>query len=169
MAYLDDMVLKALSKKLFAPDRLAELLTIVAARRSERAEAHNAGLVALQVETDNAKERLQRLYALMEEGLAEMDDLLRERIGVLKADREKAEAALDRHAGKPVARQRSTPKRSRPFPSSCATFLGTPTIPRGRLTFVPCSTWKSVPKRFRLRATAKRFMQRPTPPILQGK
>lgn len=52
--------------------------------------------MALQVEIDTAKERLQRLYALVEDGLAEMDDLLRERIRVLEADREKAQAALDR-------------------------------------------------------------------------
>ena len=96
MAYLDDVVLKALNEKLFAPERLAALLTAVAAKRSERAETHNARLVALQVEADTAKERLQPLYALVEDGLAEMDDLLRERIAILKADREKAQAALDR-------------------------------------------------------------------------
>lgn len=96
MAYLDEMVLKTLNEKLFAPERLAGLLTAMAAKRSERAEAHSARLVALQVEADTAKERLQRLYALVEDGLAEMDDLLRERITMLKADREKAQAALDR-------------------------------------------------------------------------
>lgn len=51
--------------------------------------------MALQVEADNTKERLQRLYGLVEDGLAEMDDPLRERISILKADREKAQAALD--------------------------------------------------------------------------
>ncbi|QQR36148.1 recombinase family protein [Devosia oryziradicis] len=96
MAYLDEVVRKALDEKLFAPERLAALLTAVAARRSEKAEANNARLVALQVEVDTAKERLQRLYTLVEDGLAEMDDLLCERITVLKADREKAQAALDR-------------------------------------------------------------------------
>ncbi|WP_162783571.1 hypothetical protein [Devosia naphthalenivorans] len=96
MAHLDELVLKVLREKLFAPERLAALLTALAAKRSERAEAQNTRLVALQVEADNARERLQRLYALVEDGLAEMDDLLRERISILKADREKAQAALDR-------------------------------------------------------------------------
>ena len=96
MAYLDDLVLTALNEKLFAPERLAELLAAMAAKRSQRSDAHSGRLVALQVEVDTAKERLQRLYALVEEGLAEMDDLLRERIGILKADRENAQAALDR-------------------------------------------------------------------------
>lgn len=96
MAYLDDLVLKTLEERLFAPERLADLLSALAARRSEKAETHNARLVALQVEVDNARERLKRLYKLVEDGLAEMDDLLQERIDILKADREKAQAALDR-------------------------------------------------------------------------
>ena len=96
MAYLDNMVLRALEEDLFAPERLADVLGVMVAKRSERSEAHNARLVSLQVEADNASERLQRLYTLVEDGLADMDDLLRERIVVLKADREKAQAALDR-------------------------------------------------------------------------
>lgn len=40
MAYLDDLVLRALEERLFTPARLAELLSALAARRSEKAGAH---------------------------------------------------------------------------------------------------------------------------------
>lgn len=53
-------------------------------------------LIALQVEVDNAKDRPQCLYKLVEDGVAELDDLLQERITALKAYLEKAQAALDR-------------------------------------------------------------------------
>lgn len=96
MSYLDDLVVKALEERLFTPARLAELLSALAARRSEKAGAHNSRLIALQLGVDNAKDRLQRLYKLVEDGVAELDDLLQERITALKADRENAQAALDR-------------------------------------------------------------------------
>ena len=42
---------------------------------------------------------MRRLYKMVEEGVAEMDDILKDRIAVLKADRETAHAALDRVRG----------------------------------------------------------------------
>ena len=44
-------------------------------------------------------ERLRRLYALIETGDAEVDDLLKARIAILKADRETAWAAIQRARG----------------------------------------------------------------------
>ena len=123
---------------------------------------------SLQVEADAAKEGLQRLYVLVEDGLAEMDDLLHERISILKADREKAQAALGRRApGGPVASLPWTQKRSRPFQNSCGTCWTILTIPRARHTFARCSTWMSVPKRSGSRAAAKRSTPQPTPLTLR--
>ncbi len=99
MSYLDDLVLKALDERLFTPERLAQVLSALVARRATRAEAVDARLVALQGEVYGAKEKLRRLYKLVEDGLAEMDDILRERITILKAERERAQAALDRARG----------------------------------------------------------------------
>lgn len=96
MAHLDDLVLKALGERLFAPVRLAEVLSALVARRAARAKAVDARLVALQTEVAAAEDRLRRLYKLVEDGLAELDDILRERIAVLKAEREKAQAAFER-------------------------------------------------------------------------
>lgn len=50
-------------------------------------------------------DKLQRLYKLVEDGVAEIDDLLKKRIAKLKADRDKATAALERiEAQGPTAR-----------------------------------------------------------------
>ena len=47
-------------------------------------------------EAHEANERLRRLYKLVEDGVAEMDDILKDRIMVLKAARDRVQAALDR-------------------------------------------------------------------------
>ncbi|KAB0678556.1 recombinase family protein [Aureimonas leprariae] len=96
MAHLDDLVLKALEERLFAPERLAEVLSALVARRAARAEAVDGRLLQLQTEVAAAEDKLRRLYKLVEDGLAELDDILRERIAVLKADREKAQGAFER-------------------------------------------------------------------------
>ena len=43
-----------------------------------------------------AKERLRRLYRLVEDGLTEMDDILKDRITALKSDGERVQGVLDR-------------------------------------------------------------------------
>ena len=53
-------------------------------------------IAALAREAEDAGERLRRLYKLVEDGLAQMDELLKDRIAALKAAREAAMAALDR-------------------------------------------------------------------------
>jgi hypothetical protein len=52
-------------------------------------------LLTLQKELSDTKDRLKRLYRSFEDGIVELDDILRERTGALKAQRERARAALD--------------------------------------------------------------------------
>ena len=99
MDKLDDLVTKHLMDRLLAPERLESLLVSVAARRAENAAAVNDRISGLQAGADQANERLRRLYKMVEDGLAEMDDLLKDRIAALKADREIAHVALDRARG----------------------------------------------------------------------
>lgn len=57
----------------------------------------SAGRIAtLQREVSEAEDKLKRLYRMVEDGIGEMDDILKERIANLKIDRERAQAALDR-------------------------------------------------------------------------
>ena len=53
-------------------------------------------VVLLEKEADEAHERLVRLYKLVENGAAEIDDILKDRIVALKADRNRARTAADR-------------------------------------------------------------------------
>ena len=55
-----------------------------------------SGLLTLQREVSDADDRLRRLYRSIEDGIVEIDDILRERAVTLKSERERAKAALDR-------------------------------------------------------------------------
>ena len=96
MDRLDNLVTKHLIDKLLTGDRIWELLSTLATRRAERAASVDARLAALEREAANAEEKLKRLYKLIEDGVAEMDDLLKERITALKADRDRSKEALAR-------------------------------------------------------------------------
>jgi site-specific DNA recombinase len=56
-------------------------------------------IAALQVQAKEADDRLRRLYKLVEDGIAEMDDTLKDRMTALKAKRGTASAAADRARG----------------------------------------------------------------------
>lgn len=66
----------------------------MATRRAERAAAVDSRLAALEREAANAEVKLKRLYKLVENGVAEMGDLLKERIATLRNDRDRTREAL---------------------------------------------------------------------------
>ncbi len=115
MAFLDDLVLRALRENMFTPERLAELLSAIAARRQERTAAVDRRLATLKSQVVDAEDRLKRLYRGIEEGIVELDDLLRERIVELKADREKAQAAYDHAASQVLPSASIDPERIAAF------------------------------------------------------
>ena len=96
MKFLDDSVVTALKEKLFDRERLAELLSSLAERRAARATAVDNRLLALHAEVVAVEQKLKRLYQSIADGIVELDDLLTEQIAILKGEREKAKAALDR-------------------------------------------------------------------------
>jgi site-specific DNA recombinase len=96
MDKLDRLVTESLMERLFKPERLAVMLSSLAARRSEKAESLNSRLLALQKEVTDAEDKLARLYRLVEEGLTDLDEVLKDRLTTLKASRDRAKAALDR-------------------------------------------------------------------------
>ena len=72
------------------------MLTTLAGRRADKQLAVDRRIAALGREAEDADERLRRLYKLVEDGLAQMDEILKDRISSLKAGREAAMAALGR-------------------------------------------------------------------------
>jgi site-specific DNA recombinase len=96
MEKLDRLVTDHLIERLFKPERLAVILGTLSARRAQKAESLNARLVELQQEVANADDKLARLYRVVEDGLTDLDDVLKDRLISLKSDRERAKAALGR-------------------------------------------------------------------------
>jgi hypothetical protein len=95
-ATLDGIVVSNLKQRLLTPDRLAALLQMLADRQAAKTEAVDRRLLGLQREVADCEERLKRLYRSIEDGIVELDDILRERTATLKLQRERAKAALDR-------------------------------------------------------------------------
>jgi site-specific DNA recombinase len=96
MDKLDVLVTDHLIERLFKPDRLGVILSSLASRRAEKAKSLNGRLLALQQEVTDADEKLKRLYGMVENGLTDLDEVLKDRLNTLKADRDRAKAALER-------------------------------------------------------------------------
>ena len=96
MDKLDTLVTDHLADRLLQPHRLNELLASTLERRMRHAAEVDQRMTALQSDVTEAEAKLKRLYRMVEEGLTELDDLLKERIADLKLARDKAKAALDR-------------------------------------------------------------------------
>jgi site-specific DNA recombinase len=105
MGKLDTLVTDHIMERLFQPRRLATILASLSSRRTEKAEALSTRITALQREVSDADEKLKRLYRLVEDGMTDLDEVLKDRLDTLKAERDRASAALDRarpHARSPI-------------------------------------------------------------------
>src|SRR5215813_3871164 len=96
MEKLDTLVTEHLLERLFKPERIAVILASLSSRRAEQAVAVNARILALQREMIDAEDKLKRLYRLVEDGLTDVDEVPKDRLNTLKADRDRAKAALER-------------------------------------------------------------------------
>jgi len=96
MDKLDTLVTDNLIAKLFQPERLNIILGKLTERRSEKATELDRRLSDLQTEARTAEDKLKRLYTMVEDGLTDLDDILKGRIASLKSDRDRAKEALDR-------------------------------------------------------------------------
>jgi site-specific DNA recombinase len=98
MDRLDSVVTETIAERLLQPERIAVMLGCLTAKRADKAAAVDERIGRLDREVRASEERLQRLYRLVEDGVAELDDLLKARIATLKAERE-SEAELCRKVG----------------------------------------------------------------------
>ncbi|NJO32155.1 MAG: recombinase family protein [Rhodospirillales bacterium] len=96
MDKLDTLVTEHLADRLLDPERLSAMLTTLAGRRADKQIAVDRRIAVLAREVEDAEERLRRLYRLVEDGLAQVDEILKDRIASLKASQAAAVAALDR-------------------------------------------------------------------------
>ena len=96
MQKLDTLVTEHLLERLFKPERVAAILASLSSRRAEQAAALNVRITALQREVIDSEHKLNRLYRLVEDGLTDVDEVLKDRLNTLNADRDRAKAALER-------------------------------------------------------------------------
>jgi hypothetical protein len=88
MDRLDDLVLEHLQERLFAPERLEELLGYLMARVRDGEAERKAKRKALDRELSESDKAIRRLYELVERGLSDLDDTLKARLRELKQRRE---------------------------------------------------------------------------------
>jgi site-specific DNA recombinase len=106
MHKLDTLVTAHLIERLFRPEPVAAILASLSSGRTEKLAAQSKRLLGLQREMADADDKLRRLYELVEKGLTDVDEVLKERLDALKADRDQAKAALERakdHLAVPIA------------------------------------------------------------------
>ena len=75
---------------------MSDLLTSLKAHSHAGDVEVQSRLQDLRSEAAKADEKIRRLYRMVEDGMTEMDELLAERISVLKTERQRAKAALER-------------------------------------------------------------------------
>src|ERR1700730_10574906 len=80
----------------FHPGRLAAILRSLTARPAQKAQSLDARILGLRREVTEADDKLKRLYRLIEEGVTDLDDVLKDRLSNIKAERDRAKAALER-------------------------------------------------------------------------
>lgn len=97
MATLDDLVTKALEQRLLTTERVQEILSELAGRRQARIGPAQTRVQVLAEEIADADTRLKRLYASIEDGIADgADPTLKQRLDALRNGRDRARDALER-------------------------------------------------------------------------
>ncbi|TBD27757.1 recombinase family protein [Rhizobium ruizarguesonis] len=96
MPALDKLVVGRLTERLFTKERIAEIIREIAQRRATKSTQADKRAAELRRRALDGEVRLNRLYRSIEEGIVELDDLLREKVAALQSDRRKAQDALDR-------------------------------------------------------------------------
>lgn len=84
MEKLDGQVVRHMVTHLLVPDRLQEILSVMLARRQDRAQQRRAHVAELSKRAADADLRLKRLYESIESGLVDAEEAaLKERIAGL--------------------------------------------------------------------------------------
>ncbi len=115
MAKLDGLVIENVKERLFTPERLTSILESLFERQRSKNRAVEDRRAPLTAEFAAANERLNRLYRAIEDGIVDIDTQLKERVDALKAQRDLAQASLDRITVQADTRAMITPDRLASF------------------------------------------------------
>ena len=84
MDKLDRLVTGQIIDRLLEPERLGTMLSSLASRRAAKAATVDERISTLEREVYDTDDRLLRLYKLIEDGVTEQDDILKDRLIALK-------------------------------------------------------------------------------------
>ena len=105
MDRLDQLVTGHIADYLLVADRITDLLAEIVNNRAMAGGEVRDRIDQLSRQASIADDKLRRLYALVEDGVTDLDEVLKVRLADIKADRDKARNALDRIKGQsPAAR-----------------------------------------------------------------
>ena len=96
MDTLDMLVTDRLVAELRQPDRLRSTLTSLWSQRAEKSAQADGGVAALRGEVLSAEDKLKRLYRMVEEGMTDLNEILKDRLKTLKEEQDRTAAELDR-------------------------------------------------------------------------
>ena len=96
MDKLDQLVTRHIADRLLVPDRITALLAEIVQMRAAADGEVQDRIDQLSRQVAATEEKLRRLYALVEDAITDLDDVLKARLTDLKADRDLARSALDR-------------------------------------------------------------------------
>ncbi len=102
---LDGLVLSHLSQRIFTAERLKTLLGEAIKRAEETRQGSRLRLKAMRRELRETELALERLYGLVEKGIAQLDETLRQRIATLQQGRDdqlRAIAMAERRVSTPI-------------------------------------------------------------------
>ncbi|WP_150288524.1 recombinase zinc beta ribbon domain-containing protein [Rhabdaerophilum calidifontis] len=111
MELVDAAVIDAVRGRLLEPTKIAEVISALTAQLSSKEENGRQRLLHLEATVAETGTKLRRLYATIEDGTAELDDVLKGRISELRqelsrnqAELEKAKAVLPKSIAVDVAK-----------------------------------------------------------------
>lgn len=103
MEKLDQLVTIHIADRLVVHDRITDLLAEIIDRRAKSGGEVGERIDQLSREASVAEDKLRRLYALVEDGVTDLDDVMKVRLADIRADRDRARSALERIRGKSSA------------------------------------------------------------------
>lgn len=130
MEKLDRLVSERLADSLLTPERVGHLLSGLIERQAAKSEDRAGRLTALRGKVAEAQTRLGRLYAAIENGLADLSDqTLKDRVAAVKAERDLAQIALDRTISESNPQSRLTDEKIAAFADLMRTNVTSGEIP----------------------------------------
>ncbi len=103
MEKLDQLVTIHIADRLVVHDRITDLLAEIIDRRAKSGGEVRERIDQLSREASVAEDKLRRLYALVEDGVTDLDDVMKVRLADIRADRDRARSALERIRAKSSA------------------------------------------------------------------